>query len=131
MRALLIAGMAATLAACAAAPESIPASYVSEVTYQHFTCPQLGEESSRLSTALVTASKQQHQARAGDTFGVILIGLPVSSMSGGNIAPEVARLKGESEAVRRAIITKRCTVVQAPASAPIASPPVVRGRPVG
>ena len=61
-----------------------------------------------LSTALAQASTQQEQARTNDTVGVILLGLPVSSMSGDNIAPEVARLKGETEAVRKAMITKGC-----------------------
>ncbi|WP_281405000.1 hypothetical protein [Nitratireductor sp. XY-223] len=42
-----------------------------------------------------------------DVVGVILIGLPVSSLSGDNIAPQIARLKGEKEAIRQAQI-KRC-----------------------
>ncbi len=96
------------LAGCAKSPESISAAYVSEVGYGSWTCKQLGEESLRLSSALTRASLQQEQARTNDAVGVILIGLPVSSMSGDNIAPEIARLKGETEAVRRAAITKRC-----------------------
>lgn len=40
--------------------------------------------------------------------GVILIGLPVPSMSGDNIAPEIARLKGEQEAFRKAMALKEC-----------------------
>jgi hypothetical protein len=40
------------------------------------------------------------------TIGVLFIGMPVSSMSGDNIAPEVARLKGEIEAVHQASIEK-------------------------
>lgn len=94
--------------ACAKSPDSIQASYVSEVTYQSWSCSQLGEESQRLSSALATASTQQERARGNDVVGVILIGLPVSSLSGDNIAPEIARLKGEQEAVRRAMITKNC-----------------------
>jgi hypothetical protein len=34
--------------------------------------------------------------------------LPVSSLSGDNIAPEIARLKGEEEAIRKAMIRKNC-----------------------
>lgn len=94
--------------ACAKSPESIQASYISEVTYQSWSCPQLGEESQRLSAALATASTQQERARGNDVVGVILIGLPVSSLSGDNIAPEIARLKGEQEAVRRTMIGKNC-----------------------
>lgn len=96
------------LAACAKSPESISASYVSHVGYQSWSCPQLGEEQHRLSAALATASTEQKKTRSQDTAGVILLGLPVSSMSGGNIAPEIARLKGEQEAVRKAMIIKSC-----------------------
>ncbi|WP_459630117.1 hypothetical protein [Alsobacter sp. R-9] len=78
------------------------------MTYQNWSCRQLGEESQRLSAALATASAQQEKARTNDIVGVVLIGLPVSSMSGDNIAPEIGRLKGEQEAVRKATITKNC-----------------------
>ncbi len=109
MRSVLIAASAAiVLASCAKAPESISASYISDVGYQQYTCDQLGSEMSRLSSALALASAQQEKARTNDVVGVILIGLPVSSMSGDNIAPEIARLKGEQEAVRRAAMIKRC-----------------------
>jgi hypothetical protein len=96
------------LAACAKSPESIAPSYVSEVGFQNWNCSQLGEESARLSAALAQASTQQENARTNDTVGVLLIGLPVSSLSGDNIAPEIARLKGETEAVRKVSIQKNC-----------------------
>lgn len=40
---------------------------------------------------------------------MILIGLPVSSLSGDNIAPEIARLKGEQQTIDRVMIQKQCT----------------------
>jgi hypothetical protein len=119
IKAAALMALASVSVACAKSPESIAPSYVSEVGYQSWTCDQLGGESNRLSAALATASQQQTQARTNDTVGVILIGLPVSSMSGDNIAPEIARLKGETEAVRRASITKRCA---GPAPASPAAP---------
>jgi hypothetical protein len=114
MRKSAILAATVLVAGCAAKPESIQASYVSEVTYQHWTCQQLAEETLRLNAAYATAAKQQNQARGNDIAGVILIGLPVSSMSGGNVAPEIARLKGEQEAVRKAMITKNCSEQPAP-----------------
>jgi hypothetical protein len=107
MRIVLLLLLSA-FAACAKSPESIAPAYVSEVGYLNWTCTQLGEESVRLNQALASASTQQENARTNDTVGVILLGLPVSSLSGDNIAPEVARLKGEIEAVRKASNTKRC-----------------------
>jgi hypothetical protein len=40
--------------------------------------------------------------------GVLLIGIPVSSLSGDNIAPEIARYKGEMEAINRVQAQKHC-----------------------
>lgn len=105
---ILVAAFAGVLGACAKSPESIAPSYVSEMGYRSWSCPQLAEEGSRVSAALARASTQQEQARTNDTIGVILIGVPTASLSGDNIAPEVARLKGEQEAIRRAGITKNC-----------------------
>lgn len=105
---IIIAAAACLVGSCAKAPESIGASYISEVGYQNYTCEQLVTETVRLSAALTTASQQQDKARSNDVVGVLLIGLPVSSMSGDNIAPEIARLKGEQEAVRRAAVLKKC-----------------------
>jgi hypothetical protein len=96
------------LAGCAKSPESIAPSYISDMNYRELDCSQLTDEDRRLTQALATASTQQKNARSNDTVGVLLIGLPVSSMSGDNIAPEIARLKGEQDAVRRARLSKRC-----------------------
>lgn len=120
MRKLCAAALAGlVMAGCAKAPESITASYVSEVGYLNWTCEQLAMEVTRMSAAYSTAAQQQEKARTNDVVGVILIGLPVSSMSGDNIAPEIARLKGEQEAVRKAMISKQC----APETIPEAAPP--------
>ena len=96
------------LAACAQSPEAIQPAYVSPVTYSDWSCPQIMEEQARLSGALATASQQQQQARSNDTAAVIFFGLPLASMSGANIAPQIARYKGEQEAVRLAGVTRSC-----------------------
>jgi hypothetical protein len=102
------AALAATLAACAATPESIAPSYVSEMTYQNWDCDQISAEMLRLNAAYATAADQQHKARGNDTVGVILLGLPVSSLSGQNVAAQVANIKGQQEALHRTAISKRC-----------------------
>lgn len=96
------------VAACAQSPGSIQPAYVSAVPYESWTCPQLGDEQDHLSAGLATASKAQENARSNDTMGVLFLGLPVASMSGGNIAPEIAHLKGEQEAVHLAMIHNSC-----------------------
>ena len=98
----------AFLSACAKSPESIAPAYVSAQPYMAWTCENLAMESMRIGQALGKASAQQENARTNDIVGVLLIGIPVSSLSGDNIAPEVARLKGESDAIRQATATKNC-----------------------
>lgn len=98
----------AFVTACAKSPESISAAYVSDIPYRSWSCSDLAEEQNRLTAAYATAAKQQENARTNDTVGVILLGLPVSSLSGDNIAPEIARLKGEQEAIRKAMIIRKC-----------------------
>jgi hypothetical protein len=100
--------LCALAAGCARAPERIPAAYISPTNYQSLDCPQLAQEGARIDGALAVASIQQRQARRGDTWGVLLIGLPVASISGENIAPEIARYKGEQAAVRQVSTAKNC-----------------------
>lgn len=99
----------AILTGCATKPENIPPSYISHVSYMNWECLQLVEEQSRLVSALTSASDAQRQARSNDTAGVILLGLPVSSLSGANQASHIGRLKGELEALQKAMILKNCS----------------------
>lgn len=93
---------------CAKSPESISASYVSTARYETLGCARLVQERANLETALDTVSNQQRQARNSDIVGVVLIGLPVSTLSGSNVATDVARLKGELNAVSQVIAAKGC-----------------------
>lgn len=106
---LLTVAVPIFIAGCAKSPESIAPAYVSEVPYSQWSCKQLGEEQQRLSSAYTVAAQQQEKARGNDIAGVIILGLPVSSLSGDNIAPQIAELKGEQEAVRKAMILKNCS----------------------
>lgn len=105
------------LAGCAAKPEDIPPAYVSHMLYEPYTLEQLRGEEQRLQQALATASDAQRKARSNDTAGVILLGLPVSSLSGSNQAANIARLKGELEAVQKAIALKNGGAVPPAATA--------------
>jgi hypothetical protein len=108
MRKVVLLACAAALVGCAKSPGSIAPSYVSDITYRNVSCSDLAVESERMNQALARASAQQEQARGNDTVGIILIGLPVSSLSGDNVAPEIARLKGELEAIHRVSLQKKC-----------------------
>lgn len=102
---------ALVLTGCATKPESIAPAYISEMQYMGYTCEQLGQEQARLVSALSSASDAQRRARSNDTVGVIFLGLPVSSLSGSNVASEIARLKGELQALQKASVLKNCSLV--------------------
>lgn len=93
---------------CAKRPESIAPSYVSYLTYESLSCKQIAEEQARVDAAYVVAAKQQNDAATGDAVGVFFIGMPTSTLSGGNIAPQIANLKGQQEALHQAALRKRC-----------------------
>jgi len=92
--ALVIA--AAALGTCTA-PSSgdIPASYVSPVLYQNYTCQQLEQEALTVSTRALQASAAQDNA--------LLLG-------SGNTAIELASLKGQLVAIEQASVQKNCGI---------------------
>ena len=103
-----IGGITLFTTSCATKPESIAPAYVSHMGYSQYDCEQLAGEQARLVTALSTSSDAQRKARTNDTVGVILLGLPVSSLSGSNQASNISRLKGELEAIQKSMVLKNC-----------------------
>ena len=95
-------------AGCAKRPETISAAYVSPTTYSGWSCTQLAQEARRVHAAKTQAYNQQRRARSNDVAGVLLIGLPVSSLSGDNVAEQVASLKGHEEALNRMMVQSNC-----------------------
>jgi hypothetical protein len=109
MKKLLALGLVfASISACAEKPENIAPAYVSPTTYQALSCKQLRNEAIRVDNALAQKSAQQQKARNNDTVGVILIGLPTSSLSGGNVAAEIAALKGQKKTLEQSQNQKNC-----------------------
>ena len=106
---VLVVVIAVALGGCAKDPDSIGPAYVSTVPYESWDCKQLTQETVRIEQALAVASGQQKKARGNDVAGVILLGLPVSSLSGDNIAPQIANLKGQRDAVAQTMILKNCS----------------------
>jgi hypothetical protein len=109
VRTAAIAAMAIAVSACAKHPDSIAASYVSQASFRGLSCGALAQESVRLNSILSRASTQQENARTNDVIGILLIGVPVSTLSGDNIAPEIARLKGEQDALNRRMLEAGCS----------------------
>lgn len=95
------------LAACANRPDSIRASFVSHERYMGMDCPALAVRLAETKTELEATSRKQDEKANGDAFGVFLLGIPFSKLTG-DFEGEVARLKGEVEAVETAQIRSGC-----------------------
>jgi hypothetical protein len=103
----------ALLAGCATNPNDIAPAYVSPVLYQNLSCPQLAQEAARVSQAAAAASGAQQSQATKDAVmtGVgILVFWPSRFFIGGDKgnASEVARLKGEMQAIEQANIANSC-----------------------
>jgi hypothetical protein len=100
---------ALVLSACANRPESIRASYVSHEKFAHLDCMTLTNKMGDTRSELDKISRMQNDKANGDAVGVFLLGVPFSKLSGDHEG-DVARLKGEVEALQTAQVKNRCTV---------------------
>jgi hypothetical protein len=98
---------ASVLVGCANRPESIRASFVSHERFSELNCSQLTTKLADTRSELDKFSKMQDSKANGDAFGVFLLGIPFSKLSGDHEG-DVARLKGEVEAIETAQIKSKC-----------------------
>lgn len=108
MRGAVVVCASLSLAACAQRPDGIKAALMSEEPYKGMNCSQLAEKSIELNTRLNNDVAQQRRTANNDLTGVLVIGLPLGTMSGDDVASEIALLKGEVNALHRVGIAKRC-----------------------
>jgi hypothetical protein len=103
----------ALIVGCAASPEDIKPQHVSDVQYRDWTCEQLSAERQRIVADLSTASARQEETSSGDVFGVFLLGLPLGSITGEDLEPQIAQLKGERDAIDRVAKLNDCVIAPA------------------
>lgn len=104
---LLSLVVVASVAGCANRPESIRASFVSHERFIDLDCAQLGAKLADTRAELDKYAKLQDSKANGDAFGVFLLGIPFSKLSGDHEG-DIARLKGEVEAIETAQIKNKC-----------------------
>jgi hypothetical protein len=113
--ALLAAGLAALTGACATYADKIAPSYVSPIIYEQLSCKQVAEEAARVAQRAALASGAQDAQANKDnalTAVTIVVFWPAAFFVGGDRqnAAEVARLKGEMDALEQASIKKNCGI---------------------
>lgn len=99
--------IAIALSGCANRPETIRASFVSHEKFGTLDCTELNAKMTDTRAELDKYSKLQDSKATGDAWGVFLLGVPFSKLSGDHEG-DVARLKGEVEAIDTAQIKASC-----------------------
>lgn len=118
MKNFAIAGVAfaTLLAGCATPPKDIAPAYVSTTLYENLTCQQLRHEAEGVSARAAAAFGKQEKNRGQDaamtTVSLVLFWPAAFFMKGdGADAAEVARLKGEMQAIEQVNRMKNCGIV--------------------
>lgn len=112
-RAIIISLLGLAVGGCASASSEISSSYVSPLVYQHLTCQQIAAEADRVSRRAAEVAGVQDSNRTSDawtTAAAIVVFWPAAFFVKGDgpTATELARLKGEFEALEKVSIEKNC-----------------------
>ena len=107
MSALALTAALIAISGCAKPPSKIAAATISSAEYADLSCTGLVRELASVSAKLESAEKSQRGKVATDTATVFLVLIPVSSMAG-DFEADVARYKGEKQAVERSLSKKSC-----------------------
>ena len=116
MRTLIVAVIVSlAVAGCAKDANQVGATYISPITYETYTCPQLAEEAQRVSSRAAQAAGVQDQKATNDkvAMGVgLIVFWPALLFKKGNDenTAELARLKGQMDAIEQSSIQKRCGI---------------------
>lgn len=113
MRKLIFLSGAILLSACASHTNEIPASYVSPLEYESYSCKQIGSELARVSRRANEVAYEVNKNADGDStamaVGLILFWPSLFFIDGDSPqAQEYARLKGQFDALEQAAIQKNC-----------------------
>lgn len=120
---------AAIVSGCAKDADQVGATYISPVLYDNYTCPQLAEEAQRVSSRAAQSAGVQDQKATNDkvAMGVgLIVFWPALLFTKGNDenTAELARLRGQMDAIEQTSIKKRCGITFQHAPPP--PPPVAQ-----
>ncbi len=105
-RIVLISIAILAISGCAKNPDSI-APVSMDASYQNVSCSQASRMLPTERSRLANLEARQRNAANGDAVGVFLIGVPVSSVSGGDQEGEVAVSKGKVLALENRLLACR------------------------
>jgi hypothetical protein len=105
------------LSACATAPDRIQASYVSPMQYSGYDCDQIRQELMRVSGKVREVAGAQKRQSNSDAIamgvGLVIFWPALFFLAGGSDRKEeLARLKGDYDALEQVAIQKKCPVAE-------------------
>ena len=101
MRKALICLSALALVACSPKPEKVKPVPMGDAAFSGLSCAQVRERRAVVKHEVDYLTNAQRNARRGDIVGVVLTGIQVARVAGGNVAKELAIAKGELAALDR------------------------------
>src|ERR1017187_8563544 len=104
-QAWIIVACSLVVAACTKDANQVGATSVSPIAYDSYSCPQLVEEAQRVSSRAAQATGVQDQNATNDKLTMaagLIIFWPALSTPEGNDPSELARLKGQMDAIEQA-----------------------------
>lgn len=114
--AALLGAVTIALSACATAPDQISPQYVSPARYAGFDCDQVSSEIEYIRARVSEVTGKQQDQADGDAVamgvGLVLFWPALFFLIGDDQKEELARLKGEYEALRRVSVDKKCEFIE-------------------
>jgi hypothetical protein len=106
-------GVCLVLAGCASSSDDVASAYVSPLTYENYACPQLAAEMDRISVRVQQVAGSVDHAATNDKIamgvGLVLFWPALLMLKGnGPQHEELARLKGEYDAINEQTIHRNC-----------------------
>jgi hypothetical protein len=109
MQRLIILSLAVLIVTgCARRPDAIAPAAIPLEAYTTQSCDELASLLIAERQTLSVLEAQQNSAATGDAFGVFLVGVPISSLAGGDQEGNIAVSKGKVEAMEAARLRNRC-----------------------
>jgi hypothetical protein len=107
-QALFVGVILAAISGCAKRPDAIVPVDIPIAAYGNLDCKQIADEMIKENGNLAALSKAQNEAATGDAVGVFLVGVPMSSVTGGDKEGQIAVSKGKVLSLESASKAKGC-----------------------